>query len=131
MFEILEKLILAGVGFANLTKEKAEKLVDILIKKGQIKAKDKKTILNKLLKGTQQLDKDLENKMKQVSMGVVKNSQKQIDFLNSKLAKLSQKLEVVKKKNESGKAKPKAAKSTVVKKKVARKTTKKVAKKKS
>ena len=120
MFEILEKLILAGVGFANLTKEKAEKLVDTLIKKGQIKAKDKKAILNKLLKGTHQLDKDLENKMKQVSLSVVKNSQKQIDALNSKLAQLAKKLEVEKKKTV--KSKPK----TAGKKKSKAKTKKKV-----
>jgi len=109
MFEILEKLILAGVGFANLTKEKAENLVDTLIKKGQIKAKDKKAVLNKLLKGTHQLDKDIENKMKQVSLSVVKNSQKQIDALNNKLTQLTKKLETEKKKNKNVKTKAKPA----------------------
>ena len=88
MFEILEKIILAGVGLANLTKEKAEKLVDTLIKKGQIKAKDKKAVLNRLLKSTKQLDKDLENKMKQISQQVSKNSHKQIELLRKKLSKI-------------------------------------------
>ncbi len=97
MFEILEKLILVGVGFASLTKEKAEKIVDALIAKGQIKAKDKKAMLNKLLKYTQKLDKDIENKMRQVSLNVVKGSQKQIDALNKKLAKLNKDISDTKK----------------------------------
>jgi len=40
MFEILEKIILAGVGLATMSKEKAEKLVDAMIQKGKIRAKD-------------------------------------------------------------------------------------------
>ena len=121
MFELLEKIILAGVGLANLTKEKAEKLVDTLIKKGQIKAKDKKAVLNKLLQGTEKLDKELERKMKQVSLSVVRNSQKQIDALNKKLVHLSKALEVEKKKNKkvntNTKAKTAAKKTVKTKKK--------------
>ncbi|MFH1062683.1 MAG: hypothetical protein V1747_07355 [Candidatus Omnitrophota bacterium] len=112
MFELIEKIILAGVGLANLTKEKAEKLVDALIKKGQIQAKDKKAVLSRLLKGTEQLDRDLEKKMKQVSLSVVKNSQKQIDALNNKLTQLAKTLEVEKKKNTKSKS-PLAAKKKV------------------
>ncbi|MBU1045370.1 MAG: hypothetical protein KJ915_13355 [Candidatus Omnitrophica bacterium] len=121
MFELIEKIILAGVGLANLTKEKAESLVDMLIKKGQIQAKDKKAVLSRLLKSTKQLDSDLENKMKQVSISVVKNSQKQIDALNKKLAQLAKSLEVEKKKTKVVKAAPVA-----VKKKVKAKAKKKV-----
>jgi len=98
MLELLEKLILAGVGLANLTKEKAEEIVDSLIEKGQVEAKDKKAVLNRLLKGTAELDKQLEEKMKDVSLAVVKNSHKQIDMLNKKLAKLAKDLEATKKK---------------------------------
>ena len=97
MFELIEKIILAGVGFANLTKEKAESMVDAMIKKGQVQAKDKKAVLNKLLKGTEQLDRELEKKMKQVSLSVVKNSQKQIDSLNKRLAAMAKELESTKK----------------------------------
>ncbi len=97
MFEILEKFVLAGVGFASLTKEKAEKIVDTLIAKGQIKAKDKKAMLSRLLKHTKKLDKDIENKMKQVSLNVVKSSQKQIDALNKKLDKLKKDINITKK----------------------------------
>lgn len=97
MFEILEKIILAGVGLASLTKEKAEELVDALIKKGQVKAGDRKTVLNRLLKGTKKFDKQLEKKMKQVSSKMVSGSQKQIDMLKKKLAKVAKDLHFEKK----------------------------------
>ena len=105
MFEILGKIVLAGVGLANVTKEKAEKVVDALIKKGQIQAKDKKAVLNRLLTGTKKMDKELEKKMKQISKGILDRSQKQIDALNVKLAKISKSLETEKKKNAAPKAK--------------------------
>jgi polyhydroxyalkanoate synthesis regulator phasin len=118
MFELIENIILAGVGMANLTKEKAEKLVDILIKKGQIQAKDKQAILSRLLKGTEQLDRELEKKMQQISLGVVKNSQKQIDTLSKKLAQVAQALETERNKNSKA--------SAASKKKVKVKTKKRV-----
>ena len=101
MFEILEKVILAGVGLASMTKEKAEKLVDAMIKKGQVKAKDRKAVLSRIIKGAEQLDKDMEKKMKQISLGVVQSSQKQIDGLNKKLVKLAKALEMEKKKTRT------------------------------
>ncbi|MFH1093478.1 MAG: hypothetical protein V1739_04890 [Candidatus Omnitrophota bacterium] len=108
MFEILGKIVLAGVGLANLTKEKAENLVDTLIKKGQIQAEDKKAVLNRLLQGTKKLDKDLEKKMKQISEGILDRSQKQIDALNSKLTKISKALKTERRKNMAPKTKKKA-----------------------
>ncbi len=100
MFEILEKIILAGVGLASMTKEKAEELVDTLIKKGQVKAKDRKAVLSRLLKGTKKFDKDLEKKIKQVSLKMVSGSQKQIDMLKKKLAKVAKDLHIEKKKGK-------------------------------
>ena len=72
--------------------------MELLITKGQIKAKDKKAVLNRLLKGTKKLDQELEKKIKNISLNVVKNSQKQIDNLNKKLVILSEALEREKKK---------------------------------
>jgi len=110
LFEILEKIILAGVGLATMSKEKAEKLVDAMIQKGKIMAKDKKAAVSRILKSTKQLDKDLEKKMKEISQGVVEGSQKQIDSLNARLASLSKKLEKAKEKNKSASRKKKSKK---------------------
>lgn len=100
MFEVLEKIILAGVGLASMTKEKAEELVDTLIKKGQVKAKDRKALLGRLLKGTKKFDKELEKKMKHVSLKMLRGSQKQIDTLKKKLAKVAKDLDIESKKGK-------------------------------
>ncbi len=105
MLEILEKIILAGVGLVSMTKEKAEELVDTLIKKGQVKARDRNAILSKLLKGTKKFDKDLEKKMKQISSNIMSSSQKQIDIMKNKLAKVANDLHFEKKKGKIKKKK--------------------------
>lgn len=105
MLEILEKIILAGVGLVSMTKEKAEELVDTLIKKGQVKARDRNAILSKLLKGTKKFDKDLEKKMEQISSNIMSSSQKQIDIMKNKLAKVANDLHFEKKKGKIKKKK--------------------------
>ncbi len=101
MLELLEKIILAGAGLAGLTKERAEKIADDLIARGQIKAGDRNAAVSRLLKGTKQLDKKLEKKIKDVTLEIVRGSQKQIDFLNKKLSKLARELESEKKSKKS------------------------------
>ncbi len=97
MLEVLEKIILAGAGLVSMTKEKAEKIVDALIEKGKVKAKDRKTVLNRLLKTAKKLDKELEQKMKQVALKMGTSSQKQIDVLKKKLSKVAKDLHLEKK----------------------------------
>ena len=89
-----------------MTKEKAEKLVDAMIKKGEVKAKDKKAVLNRLLKGTKKFDKELERKMKKISFEMVSKSQNQIKVLKKKLEKVAKDLHL-KVKKPSGKNKKK------------------------
>lgn len=105
MFETLEKIILAGVGLVSMSKEKAEELVDMLIKKGEIKAKDRKAVLGKLLKNTKKFDRDLEKKMKKTTDQLMRSSQKQIDVLKKKIAKVAKDLHLEKKKSKIKKKK--------------------------
>ena len=97
MLEIFEKIILAGAGLMSMTRDKAEQLVDTLVEKGQVEAKDRHAMLSRLLKGTEKLDKELEKKMQAVALNVVKNSEKQIDALHKKIAQLSGEMQKVKK----------------------------------
>ena len=97
MLELFEKIILAGAGLVSMTRDKAEQLVDTLIEKGQVEAKDRHAMLSRLLKGTEKLDKELEKKMQAVALNVVKNSEKQIDALHKKIAQLSGEMQKVKK----------------------------------
>jgi len=120
MLELFEKIILAGSGLITMTKEKAEQLVDAMIAKGQLHAKDKKTMINRLIMGTQQFDKEMDRRIRDTSLGVVKNTEKQIDALHRKVAKLAGELEKAKK---AAGAAPK--KKTVNKKNSAKKVTKK------
>jgi len=92
LFEILEKIILAGVGLATMSKEKAEKLVDAMIQKGKIRAKDKKAAVSRILKSTKQLDNGLKKKMKKISAEKLKKYHKQINILKKKIATVSDKL---------------------------------------
>ncbi|MCK4422002.1 phasin family protein [candidate division WOR-3 bacterium] len=49
MENMIERMLLAGAGVIALTKEKAEKIVDDLVKKGEIAKKDQPKFVKKLL----------------------------------------------------------------------------------
>ncbi len=49
MERLIERLFLAGLGVFTLTKEKAEKIVGDLVKKGEVAEKDQPEFVKKLL----------------------------------------------------------------------------------
>lgn len=49
MLDIFRKTISAGIGAVSITKEKAEKFVDELVEKGQLKSEDAKKFVNELV----------------------------------------------------------------------------------
>lgn len=50
MVGILKKLYLAGLGALSITRERAEEIVDELVKKGEVAAEEKKSLIENLLK---------------------------------------------------------------------------------
>lgn len=70
MEKFLEKSLLAGLGLISITRENAEKIVDELIKKGELAREEKPEFVNKLLeKGKitkNEIEKLVENTMKNV-----------------------------------------------------------------
>jgi polyhydroxyalkanoate synthesis regulator phasin len=50
MLDLLRKTYLAGLGLASLTREKMEEIVDELVKRGEVAEKDRRTVLEDLLK---------------------------------------------------------------------------------
>ena len=50
MVGILKKLCLAGLGALSITRERAEEIVDELVKKGEVAAEEKKSLVESLLK---------------------------------------------------------------------------------
>ena len=96
MLEILRKVMFAGVGAFSLTKEKAEKLVEELVEKGEVGAEDAKTFVKELLeKGQQEKEAIKENvsievtKLKE-NWGLV--TKKDLERIEQRLAALEAKL---------------------------------------
>jgi polyhydroxyalkanoate synthesis regulator phasin len=61
--DIIKKAMLLGLGVISLTKEKAEELVDDLIKRGEVAREEKFKIVDKLLKEAEKQEKELIGKI--------------------------------------------------------------------
>ncbi len=104
---ILKNTVLAGIGFASLTRKKAEELTDYLIKSGELtKSEKKKAIMELMAKveaGTKdaktkvaRITTDVEKALKKISMAKrtdVEALSKKIDKLTRTVGKLEKKLE--------------------------------------
>ena len=63
MFDLFKKTVLMGLGAMTITKEKAENLVDELIKKGEL-AKDKRSkAIQDLLEKANEQEKEISDKI--------------------------------------------------------------------
>jgi len=60
MFETLDKLMMAGMGAISMTKEKAEKIFDEAVKKGQADKEHKNGFVKELMDNAEKARKDLE-----------------------------------------------------------------------
>jgi polyhydroxyalkanoate synthesis regulator phasin len=60
MFEVIRKTLLTGLGLAAISKEKAEKIVEPLVKKGHLSDREGKKFLDELIKKSEQARKALE-----------------------------------------------------------------------
>lgn len=61
--DVFKKALLAGLGLFDLTKEKAEKIVDDLVKRGELSRGDKASAIKELLKGHDERMKKLKEKI--------------------------------------------------------------------
>ena len=103
---ILKNTVLAGIGFASLTKKKAEELIDALVKTGELEKSEKKKAVMELLAKAEASTKDAREKVgkfgKEVESVVKKMAMakktdvdalsKKIDKLTRAVAKLEKKL---------------------------------------
>jgi polyhydroxyalkanoate synthesis repressor PhaR len=88
--DFFEKSILFGLGLFDLTKEKAEKLVDEMIKRGEMSQSDKAKAVKELLKGH---DERMEKLKSKIDESVEKITAKVKGKEKEDLAKLHQKLD--------------------------------------
>lgn len=63
MIDLLKKGILMGLGAITITKEKAEQLVDELIKKGELAKDERSKAIQELLKKAEEQEKLLSGKV--------------------------------------------------------------------
>ena len=72
MFDLIKKTMLTGVGLAAVTKEKVEELAKDLTEKGELSEREGKKLLDDLLKRSKQAKEDLDEKIENVVMKVLK-----------------------------------------------------------
>ena len=98
MFDLMKKGVLMGLGAITLTKEKAEALVDELVKKGELAKEERGSAITELLEKAEKEEKILHDKIaaevKKITeeLGLatkkdVKSLEKKIDDLSKKIGK--------------------------------------------
>ena len=96
---LLEKVILSGLGLASLTQEKAQKLVEELVKEGEMSEQDgavmAKKVMDNLEKSRREMEKKTDKAVKEVVGKLTANvpTKKDIAALEKKIDELSKKLE--------------------------------------
>ncbi len=95
MEKLIEKMVLAGLGVLTLTKEKAEKLVEDLVKRGEVARKDQPEFVKELLekgKGTRiEIEKIVEKTVTNVLGKLNIPTKSDIDTLMKKIEGLAKK----------------------------------------
>jgi polyhydroxyalkanoate synthesis regulator phasin len=72
MFDLIKKTILAGVGFAALTRDKVEQLAKEYIEKGEMTEKQGRELVDEFMKKSEQARKDIETKLEDTVQKVLK-----------------------------------------------------------
>lgn len=72
MSDIIKKVFLAGLGAATLTREKAEEIIEDLVKKGELKREEKPGVLDDLLKAAEKRKDEMQNFVKEEVQKVLK-----------------------------------------------------------
>lgn len=94
MLEILKKTWLAGVGLASLTREKAEEVVDELVRRGEVAEKDRPHVLEDLLTRVKDEQKRFSSSVKDAARRAVGEmglpTRQQFEELLARVEKLEQ-----------------------------------------
>ena len=96
MIDVIKKAILAGVGAAALTKEKAEEVLGDLVEKGKLSASDAKDAAKKIAdEGKQEFESasaKVQEKFDDLVSRVGKKQSDRIDALETRVAELEARL---------------------------------------
>jgi polyhydroxyalkanoate synthesis regulator phasin len=96
MIELIKKAIFTGVGFAVLTKEKAEELVKELAQQAQFSEQEGKELLESVRKQSEQARTEFQAKLEEGVTAVVKKlnlpTRDEVNSLKAKVDELSAKI---------------------------------------
>ena len=96
MIELIKKAIYTGVGFAVLTKEKAEELVKELAQQAQFSEQEGKELLESVMKQSEQARSEFQAKVEEGVLAVVKKlnlaTRDEVASLKAKVDELSGKV---------------------------------------
>lgn len=94
---LLEKVILSGLGLASLTQEKAQKMIEELVREGEMSEKDGAVMAKKVMDNFEKSRKDMEKKteqtVKEIMVKINVPSGKDIAALNKKIDELNKKID--------------------------------------
>ena len=94
---LLEKVILSGLGLASLTQDKAQKLVDELVKEGEMTEKDGAVMAKKVMDNIEKSRKEMENKVDNTVKEIIAkaniSSKKDLVILEKKIDEINKKLD--------------------------------------
>lgn len=97
---LLEKVILCGLGIASITQDKAQKLVDELVKEGELSDKDAAVMAKKVVENFEKSHKEMEKRTEKAVKDVIEKinvpSKKEIASLEKKIEELTKKLDAKK-----------------------------------
>ena len=100
--DFFEKSLLFGLGLFDLTKEKAEKIVDEMIKRGEMSQSDKANAVKELLKGHEERIKKIKAKVDErvdeLSTRIRGKEKEELASLHKKLDELTKTVERLEKK---------------------------------
>jgi polyhydroxyalkanoate synthesis repressor PhaR len=100
--DFFKKSVLFGLGVFDLTKEKAEKLVDEMIKRGEMTQSDKAKAVKELLKGhderMEKLKKKIDESVEKVTAKVKGKEKEELAKLQKKIDELTKVVEKLEKK---------------------------------
>jgi len=96
MERLFKKLILAGIGALDLTREKAEEVLEELAKKGEIAFEEKRDLLKEVVKRGEEQKEQIEKRIEKVIEKVISRTRiatvNDIKKLEEKIEKLERKI---------------------------------------
>ncbi len=92
----IKKAMLLGIGLISLTKEKAEEIVDDLIKRGEVSREERFKMVDKLLREAEKKEEELTGKINEIVQNAITQvglaSKKDLEAISKRLAEIEKRI---------------------------------------